>query len=80
MKDEWKKNVIDRGHPYNGKVYTENGRTNLGMLHPAFLQGDRTTITNDFAYTVFGSKEGNVAEDEMRNYLQLFAKETRIKR
>ena len=80
MKDEWKKNVIDRGHPYNGKVYTENGRTNLGMLHPAFLQGERTSITNDFAYTVFGSKEGNVAEDEMRNYLQLFAKETRIKR
>ena len=80
MKDDWKKSVIEHGHPYNGKVYSESGRTNLGMLHPAFLQGDRAVVPNDFAYTIFGSKEGNVSEDEMKNYLQLFARETHIKK
>jgi hypothetical protein len=79
MKNEWKKKILGRGHPYTGKVYAENGRMNVGILHPAFVIDDKVTITKDFAYTLFASKEGTVSEEDMKNYIEDLARETRIK-
>jgi hypothetical protein len=79
MKDLWKKEVLEHGHPYSGTVYAENGRMNVGTIHPDFVIDGKVTIQKDFAYTFFASKEGTVAEEDMKNYLQDFVKETRIK-
>ncbi len=78
-KDQWKKLVLERGHPYTGRVYAENGRMNVGFLHPDYIVGDKVVIKKDFAYTLFASKEGMVAEEDMKKYLQDLARETRIK-
>lgn len=79
VKDQWKKMVLEHGHPYNGMVYTENGSTNIGMLHPDFVISDKVTIKKDFAYTLFASKEGTVSEADMKAFLQDFANGTHIK-
>jgi serine protease Do len=78
LKDLWKKNVIEHGHPFSGRVYSENGRTNIGDLHPSYLDGERVKIASDFAYTIFTSKEGVVPEEEMKGYLRALAEGMKI--
>ncbi len=73
IQDDWRKYILDAGHPYSGKVYTENGQTCLGILHPAFLAG-KSPVVGDFAYTLFVAKEGVVTEQEMTRYSQEFAR------
>ena len=79
LKNQWPTSVMEQGHPYSGKVYAESGRMNVGMLHPDFVVDGKAMIKGDFAYTLFASKEGNVAEQDMKDYMRDFAKETRIK-
>ena len=76
---DWNKMILRRGHPYTGKVYSENGRTNAGILHPDFVVDDKVVIRKDFAYTLFVSREGTVPEEDMKGYLQDLARGTHIK-
>jgi len=76
---DWNKMILQRGHPYTGKVYSENGRTNVGFLHPDFVVDDKVVIRKDFAYTLFASREGTVPEEDMKNYLRDLASGTHIK-
>ena len=79
IKDSWKKNVLERGHPYGGGVYSEDGRTNIGTIHPSYLADGKANVPSDFAYTVFASGEGSVPEAEMKKYLRDFADGMKIK-
>ncbi len=79
MKDDWQKLILDGGHPYSGKVYTESGQTNVGILHPSFVTGGKVSVKGDFAYTLFASKDGAASDEAMLRYVQTFAKELRIK-
>jgi len=51
----------------------------VGILHPDFVIDDKVVIKKDFAYTLFASKEGTVAEDDMKSYMQDLAGGTHIK-
>ena len=79
-KDSWQNNVADRGHPYSGRMYMENGRANIGTLHPAFLIDGKAVINGDFAYTIFVAKDGSASDEEMAGYLQGFASGLHIRK
>jgi serine protease Do len=77
-KDLWKKMILERGHPYDSKAYSKDGTTFIAMLHPSFVIDGKVAM-KDFAYTVAAAKEGSAVEEELKAFLQGFAKEMRIK-
>ncbi len=72
QKDNYRSALIERGHPYSGKAYTENGHMNIGTIHPVYLKDAKVAIPNDHAYTVFVSKEGSASDGEMEAFLAEF--------
>jgi hypothetical protein len=69
-KDEWNKCVLAQGYPYNAKAYAEQGRSNIGVLHPSFTDKGKVSVPEGFAYTAFLAKEGSVPDGDMARYLQ----------
>lgn len=66
LPDTYKKHwedVINRRHPYNSLVYTDEGRTNIGTVHP-------DSPGEEFAYTVYFAGEGRIEDDIMRIYFE----------
>ena len=79
LQDQWKKFVLQRGHPYDGKPYAENGNMYVGIVHPDFLNDDKVTTRRGFVYTVAVGQEGTVAEETMQKRIKELAGGIQIK-
>jgi hypothetical protein len=75
---EWE-SVVQRRHPYNGIPYTKEGRTNIGFVHPIHAMQDRIGFDkNQYVFTVYFAKEGNVQDTEIEKTLKTLQKGIQI--
>lgn len=64
--DSWKE-LVTKSHPYNNMPYNEEGKTNIGSLHAKYApKSEKELEKNDFIYSVFLAREGQVKEREMK--------------
>jgi len=59
MKDSWQNNVMNRGHPYSGRVYSENGLTKFQERVAAGLAAVKDVVGRVWPFIVGGIAVGS---------------------
>jgi hypothetical protein len=71
--------VVNRGHPYSGESYSEEGRTNIGTIYGASPEAGKKTTETEYAWGLFLNRTGVFAETEMDTMMEKFSKNIKIK-
>ncbi len=58
----WEKVVFEKGHPYTGKSFSDNGTTDIGMVHPKFSDPKQV---DSIAYTLYITRKGEESDTNM---------------
>ena len=83
LPDRYKKiweNILQKGHPYNAVPFTEEGRTNIGLvLHEKSQKKDGSMINEQFVFSIYLGKEGSIKEANIKANLQTLKESLKIK-